>query len=59
MKQDGHIKMLQEGKLQWSLRVRYHFDRVTGTLRCELQMSPFVNLELMPIPDELKSVIAA
>ena len=34
LKQDGRIKMLREGKLEWLLGVRYHFDEETGAVSC-------------------------
>ena len=81
LKQDGRIKMLREGKLEWLLGVRYHFDEETGAVSCnqesnidnilkewgytscntaELPMSPSVDLESLPIPEEPnKAVVAA
>jgi hypothetical protein len=81
LKQDGRIKMLREGKLEWLLGVRYHFDEETGAVSCnqesnidnilkewgytscniaELPMSPSVDLESLPIPEEPnKAVITA
>jgi len=34
LRQDGRIKMLREGKLEWLLGVRYYFDEVTGAVSC-------------------------
>jgi hypothetical protein len=34
LKEDGRIKMLREGKLEWLLGVRYYFDEKTGAASC-------------------------
>ena len=34
LKEDGRIKMLREGKLEWLLGVRYYFDEKTGAVSC-------------------------
>ena len=34
LKQDGMIKMLRKGKLEWLLGVRYQFDEPTGAVSC-------------------------
>ena len=37
LKEDGQIKMLREGMLEWLLGVRYYFDEVTGAVSCNQQ----------------------
>ena len=39
LKKDGRIKMQREGKLEWLLGIRYHFDEVTGAVSCDQKPS--------------------